>query len=622
MNLYKKRIANSFIIIALICYIILPPLTVTGAETQGDVPMIIKAQMINNRDMELYWNRDVTDADNEEYYSITVNGKENKIYSYSWGSYYTEKGIVYYNPKSSMNPDGADAPKTSIRLSDPISDPNNLPDIKVNITGNKIKDKSGNYAPVQTVTVDTYDPFYQQEIVLDCGVRILGTKNVMPDAMTKAEEMLEVILANEQIATRMGNAGCMLGIYGNGEIAYDIPEHRFDYEEAYLYVEGFGGTQLASIKDTNVLRITTGTHRTGYPNESILTHEFAHTVKNYGFSNSQAREWNNIYSTAINNGLWPNSYAGSNADEYFATLSAMWFNVMDDTWNGRWDGVRGPINTRNELKVYDYAAYEFLSRIYVSDRYLPYPWENGSVPNNYVYPGSEEPDPTPTPSPTPKPTASPTPKPTPSPTPTPTATPTPTPTPTVSPTPTPTASPTPTPTASPTPTPTASPTPTPTASPTPTPTTSPTPTPTASPTPTPTASPMPTPTVSPMPSPTASPTPTPTANLIPKPTKEPVTWDKLKLAKKTVIKSIKQKKGRKVRVVIKKIKGADGYLIRYSKNKKFKKPVKKRVVKTPKCIIKNLKKGKYYFKAVSIVKDENGNRKYGEVSVTKKITIR
>lgn len=360
----------------------------TGDEgTTTTAPKITKAVLINSRDIELYWSEDVTGADTESNFSITVDGKENKIYSYTWEEYnYTEKGIVYYNQK------------TSLRMTDEITNLTTLPEIKVTVAGDKIKNSAGTYAPEQVITVDNYDAFYQKEITLDCGVKILGTKVVSDEAMSKAEEMMKIVLANEEVAKRMGDAGCMLGIYGEGQIAYDIPEHRYDYDENYLYVEGFGGTQLASIKDANVLRLTTGSYQTGYADESILVHEFGHTVQNFGLSEAQSAEWEKIYASSVTNGgKWANSYAGSNSSEYFATLSAIWFNAMNDTEDGKWDGVRGPINTREELKLYDKAAYDFMSKIYVSDQYLPEPWQNGSVPDNYTYTGSGDDNPTPTP---------------------------------------------------------------------------------------------------------------------------------------------------------------------------------------------------------------------------------
>ncbi len=374
------------------------------AKAADNVPTILKVQLINDRDIEIYWSEDMTGAGwvesqyvdgkivkQEQNYSVTVDGKDSPIYYYCWEYYNSEaKGVVYYNGRNSFYPRNPDSPKTTIRLERPITNLTNLPDIKVTVKGNKVKGKSSNaYVPEQTVSVKDYVPFYQKERKLDCGVRILGTAKVRDEAMDTAEAMMKVLLSNNTIAQRMGAAGCMLGIYGEGEIAYDIPEHRFEYDENYLYVEGFGGTQLASIRDANVLRLRIGDYTTGYQNESILIHEFGHTVYNYGLSEQQQAEFLNIYNTSIASGKWANSYAGSNKDEYFATLSAMWFNVMDDTYDGNWDGVRGPINTRAELKAYDKAAYDFMAKVYVSDQYMPSPWENGTVPDNYTYPGTE-----------------------------------------------------------------------------------------------------------------------------------------------------------------------------------------------------------------------------------------
>lgn len=375
-----------------------------------NVPTIEKVRLINKQDIEIYWSEEVTGAGwveskrvgselvkQEQNFAVKVDGKVSDLYYGYW--YYPEydnyeieeKGVVYYTQRDEeFYPNNPINPKTTLRLEEPITDLADLPEIKVTIKGNVIKGKTSNaFLPEQTVTVEKYEPFYTQERTLDCGVKVLGSAKVREAAMDKAQDMLKILLANETVAKRMGDAGCMLGLYGEGEIAYDIPEHRFDYDTDFLYVEGFGGTQLASIRDANVLRLKTGSYQTGYPDESILTHEFAHTVYNFGLSEEQQQEWLDIFNTSVAAGKWANSYAGSNKDEYFATLSAIWFNAMDDTHNGEWDGVRGPINTRAELKAYDEDAYNFLSKIYVPDQYLPSPWENGTVPDNYTYSGDK-----------------------------------------------------------------------------------------------------------------------------------------------------------------------------------------------------------------------------------------
>ena len=132
----RKR-NHIFFVLFLFLIVSIPSINLTVKAGQTDeAPMIVKAQMINSTDLELYWNQEVTGADDEKNFSITVDGRENKIYSYTWEEYnYTQKGIVYYNPKSSENPDGFDTPKTSIRLTDQITDLENLPEIKVTVLG-------------------------------------------------------------------------------------------------------------------------------------------------------------------------------------------------------------------------------------------------------------------------------------------------------------------------------------------------------------------------------------------------------------------------------------------------------------------------------------------------------
>ena len=65
-------------------------------------------------------------------------------------------------------------------------------------------------------------------------------------------------------------------------------------------------------------------------------------------------------------------------------------------------------------------------------------------------------------------------------------------------------------------------------------------------------------------------------------------------------------KKKKIKITLKKVKGATGYEIMYATNKKFKK-AKKITVKKPKATLKKLKKKKKYFiKARAINKNGKG----------------
>lgn len=94
-------------------------------------------------------------------------------------------------------------------------------------------------------------------------------------------------------------------------------------------------------------------------------------------------EFSALYKSRMRAGMWPNTYAASNPDEYFATMCAIWFNVMSEKpdWT---DGVRCPVNTRAELKEYDPETYAFFEKIFPSDLTLAAPWD--SVPDDYKNP--------------------------------------------------------------------------------------------------------------------------------------------------------------------------------------------------------------------------------------------
>ena len=178
-------------------------------------------------------------------------------------------------------------------------------------------------------------------------------------------------------------------IYGLHGDVYDIPEHRGGAQIMDRPVEGYGGMigdPVTSISAANIERITEGVHQTRYPNESILAHEFGHAIHLLGIDRledqSLAHRIQAAYSHAQENDLWPHTYLMGNIEEYFATLTSMWFNVKAESADDTWDGVRGPLNTRNELREYDPTGYDLLADIYPQTT-LPYPWNTNPVNHDY-----------------------------------------------------------------------------------------------------------------------------------------------------------------------------------------------------------------------------------------------
>lgn len=275
--------------------------------------------------------------------------------------------------------------------------------LTLTIDGSQIEDAAGRSAKDATYTGVPKLDYYTQSITTDSGIRVKANTRVAPDTLALAAAQVDVQLGRpgNGIAERMADFGCSLAVYAARENAYLIPEHRGGYDPEMYDVEGYGGSTwngcVSSISERNVLRTRGDANaflNTAYPNENILVHEFGHAVRLVGIetlaNKSLSDELWAAYENAYTSGRWPNTYAIGNIDEYFATLSAVWFDVMAEKpdWS---DGVRSPINTRAELREYDPEAYELFAKVYPSDLALPAPWDE-PAPDVYHGDYTQEPE--------------------------------------------------------------------------------------------------------------------------------------------------------------------------------------------------------------------------------------
>lgn len=259
--------------------------------------------------------------------------------------------------------------------------------LTLTVDGSQIEDAEGRPARDATYTGVPRLDYYTQSVTTGSGIVVKANPRVDPATLDLAAAQVDVQLGKDDngIAARMADFGCSLAVYAARENAYLVPEHRGGYDPEMYDVEGYGGSEwngcVSSISERNVLR-TRGNEdaflNTGYPNENILVHEFGHAVRLVGIETladtSLSDELYAAYENSWSTGRWPNTYAIGNIDEYFATLSAIWFDVMAEKpdWT---DGVRSPINTRAELKAYDPQAYALFAKVYPADLTLPAPWD-------------------------------------------------------------------------------------------------------------------------------------------------------------------------------------------------------------------------------------------------------
>ena len=119
---------------------------------------------------------------------------------------------------------------------------------------------------------------------------------------------------------------------------------------------GVGGGAVTSVGEENLLDGPSDPH---YPQESVLVHEFGHTVMNLGLSPEVRALVRLCHDDAVSRGLYPpRCYMASNADEYWAEGTQSWFDATV-----RRD-VNGGIDSRERLRAHDPALALLLRHAY------------------------------------------------------------------------------------------------------------------------------------------------------------------------------------------------------------------------------------------------------------------
>ena len=227
------------------------------------------------------------------------------------------------------------------------------------------------------------DAFYAQTLDAGvAGITIKASASVGTEALSSAALLLQRMLKGSpaQVLDRLHDSGCSVAVIGRHEKASDIPEHRATCVDATQLAavadrtRGLGGTlavpvtscgeevrqaalgsldrvaaaaaadddddalcvpllalpsllipdsalhstvrRNARLRAQNLIDIGSDRH---YPLESILVHEFGHTVMNIGLDEDGRAQVEACYRSALASGrVVSESYMGSCADEYWA----------------------------------------------------------------------------------------------------------------------------------------------------------------------------------------------------------------------------------------------------------------------------------------------------------------
>jgi hypothetical protein len=214
--------------------------------------------------------------------------------------------------------------------------------------------------------------FYKKHLDA-AGMPIVSSARVPDRALTVAREVvLGMLSGRPDLQKRLAASRVRVALIAVDEVTVDIPEHA-DLYEAFPGTDwnerarGLGATTArpaSSVGTENVLCLASNRS----PGESILVHEFAHTIYAMGLAPHEPKFVTALaaaYHDAMARGLWKDTYAAANMNEYWAEGVQSWFdtNLQSDPPNG----VHGPVNTRAELVAYDPALAKLVAQVFPAD---------------------------------------------------------------------------------------------------------------------------------------------------------------------------------------------------------------------------------------------------------------
>ena len=191
-----------------------------------------------------------------------------------------------------------------------------------------------------------------------------------------------MLVSRPEIRAAMISKGVRVAIMAESEVTTDIPEHAFlkndpntNWDERARGLGGTIGVPTTTGAEENLLCYPLDR----YAGESILVHEFAHTIMNLGlpFVEDGPRildRLNEAYEKAIEAGKWANTYAAATVEEYWAEGVQDWFdtNLTSDPPNG----IHNHVGSREALKQYDPEIASLIGRVFDNE------WKYFCPPNS------------------------------------------------------------------------------------------------------------------------------------------------------------------------------------------------------------------------------------------------
>ena len=210
--------------------------------------------------------------------------------------------------------------------------------------------------------------FFSKQVLCCDGIPIRAHKDVEDAALIEASRRISRMLEMLPVVTEnLVDLDAALEIIGKNQQPSDLPALRHWKGKPYDKIgdrtltidertRGVGGIP-ASCGEENLLKLSSDRY---WDHRDICTHEFAHTVFTYGFSDNIRKMVDKQFKKSLEQGLWKTAYASTNVGEFFAELSMWYFDSRGDY--GRI--MPTPKEGREWLKKYDPDAFDLMDQIY------------------------------------------------------------------------------------------------------------------------------------------------------------------------------------------------------------------------------------------------------------------
>ncbi|TDQ06637.1 hypothetical protein [Pedobacter metabolipauper] len=211
-----------------------------------------------------------------------------------------------------------------------------------------------------------YKKYVMLGTTLENSIPIVSGAGVSDNALQQAKVQCMVITNTlpTPVLNMLRQQRIFIVIFGNNEYPNVIPGWDPNLD-ATRYAGGYGPNMPGAscgLHEGDILNNSSDR----YPNENIVIHEFGHAVKNFGLEKlypTFKKQVEDIWNRAKVKGLWKNTYAITNPEEYWAEGIQSYFNLNARAPEAG-DGTHNHVSTRDVFKTYDPEFYELIHSIY------------------------------------------------------------------------------------------------------------------------------------------------------------------------------------------------------------------------------------------------------------------